>query len=311
MPLPKKNLYACVFFLLIGTVCILHVPGGAQSDVNIDSPAVFRIGVETVYVPIAVSDSLGRYVTGLKKEHFQIFEEKVEQTIIHFSQEEAPVSIGIVFDVSASMKDNNNIQKAKNAITRFLQSVNPQDEAFLITFNERANLTQRFTDQIGTLRSSMAQLKPSGNTAIYDAVYMGLDQIRRGKNEKKALVLITDGEDNSSRYTSVELREFAKEANVQVYGIGQQGVLGYGFAEIQHIVSLTGGRAFFPNSFNDLDYYIDLVHSELRSQYLVGYSPTNNVHDGKWRRITVRLDAPPGLPKLAVRAREGYYAPKK
>ena len=311
MPLPKKKFYACIFSLLIGIVCILRVPGGAQSAASGEGTAVFRVGVENVYVPIAVSDSLGRNVTGLKKEHFRIFEDKVEQTITHFSQEEAPISVGIIFDVSASMKDNDNIRKARSAITRFMQSMNPEDEAFLITFNEKANLTQRFTDQIGTLRSTLAQLKPSGSTAIYDAVYMGLDQIRRGKNEKKALVLITDGEDNSSRYSSVELREFAKESNVQVYGIGQQGVLGYGFGEIQNIVSLTGGRAFFPNSFNDLDYYIDLIHSELRSQYLVGYSPTNNVHDGKWRRITVRLDAPPGLPKLAVRSREGYYAPKK
>ena len=314
MALPKKSFCVCAFFLVTGTVCILRVPGGAQSVTSAASgegPVVFRVGVENVYVQIAVNDSLGRNVTGLKKENFHIFEDKVEQTITHFSQEEAPISVGIVFDISSSMKDNENIRKARNSITRFLQSMNPEDEAFLIAFNEQANLAQRFTDQVGTLRSALAQLKPSGSTAIYDAVYMGLDQIRRGKNEKKALVLITDGEDNSSRYTSVELREFAKESNVQVYGIGEQGTLGYGFAEIQHIVNLTGGRAFFPNSFNDLDYYIDLIHSELRNQYLVGYSPTNSVHDGKWRKITVRLDAPPGLPKLAVRAREGYYAPKK
>ena len=310
MPLGKKNLYACVFFLMICCAAyVLHAPAGAQSVVDGGNPAVFKVNVEIVYVPISVSDSLGRYVTGLKKEYFRVFEDKVEQTIIGFMQEEAPISVGIVFDVSSSMKDNDNIRKAKNAITRFLQSVNPEDEAFLITFNERANLAQRFTNQIGTMRSALAQLKPSGKTAVYDAVYMGLEQIRYGKNEKKALVLITDGEDNSSRYSSVELREFAKESNVQVYGIGEQGNLGYGFAEIQNIVSLTGGRAFFPNSFSDLDYYIDLVHAELRSQYLVGYSPKNNVHDGKWRRITVRLEGPPGLPKLAVRAREGYYAP--
>jgi Ca-activated chloride channel family protein len=314
MALPKKSFCVCAFFLVMGTVCILRVPGGAQSVTSAASgegPAVFRIGVENVYVQIAVNDSLGRNVTGLKKENFHIFEDKVEQTITHFSQEEAPISVGIVFDISSSMKDNENIRKARNSITRFLQSMNPEDEAFLIAFNEQANLAQRFTDQIGALRSTLAQLKPSGSTAIYDAVYMGLDQVRRGKNEKKALVLITDGEDNSSRYTSVELREFAKESNVQVYGIGEQGTQGYGFGEIQHIVSLTGGRVFFPNNFNDLDYYIDLIHSELRNQYLVGYSPANSLHDGKWRKITVRLDAPPGLPKLAVRAREGYYAPKK
>ncbi|MDR0311162.1 MAG: VWA domain-containing protein, partial [Acidobacteriota bacterium] len=184
MPLTKKKLCACMFFLPVCAAYILHVPGSAQSG----DPAVFKIGVETVYVQAAVSDSLGRYVTGLKKEHFRVFEDKVEQTITSFRQEEAPISVGIVFDVSSSMKDNDNIRRAKNSITRFLQSVNPEDEAFLIAFNERPNLTQRFTDQIGTMRSALAQLKPSGNTAIYDAVYMGLDQIRRGKNEKKALV---------------------------------------------------------------------------------------------------------------------------
>ena len=304
MPLSGKSFYACLFFILIliGTVSITSAQDG-------DSPAVFRVGVETVYVPISVSDSLGRYVTGLGKEHFSVFEDRVEQTITHFSQEDAPISVGIILDISASMRDNNNFNRAQNAILRFLQSMNPKDEAFLITFNDRANMTQRFTDQIGTLRSTLAQLKPGGKTAIYDAVYMGLDQIRRGNNETRALILITDGEDNSSRYTPVELREFARESNVQVYGIGKEGTLGYGFVEIQNIVNLTGGRAFFPNSFSDLDYYIDLVHSELRSQYLVGYSPTNSVNDGKWRRITVRLNAPPGLPRLAVRAREGYYAP--
>ena len=312
MPHSKKNLYACVFFLI--TVCIFCANGGAQISTdaaNGGMPPVFRVGVENVFVHAAVSDSLGRYVTGLKKENFRIFEDKVEQTITHFSQQEAPISVGIVFDVSGSMKDNDNIRKARNAITRFLQSMNPEDEAFLITFNEQTNLTQRFTDRIGTLRSALAQVKPSGNTAIYDAMYMALDQIRYGKNEKKALVLITDGEDNSSRYSSVELREFAKESNVQVYGIGQQGTLGYGFAEIQHIVSLTGGRVFFPNNFNDLDYYIDLIHTELKSQYLVGYTPANTVHDGKWRRITIQLEGPAGLPRLAVRTREGYYAPKQ
>ena len=311
MPLPKVGFYVCVFLLLIGTAHIRCVHGDEQSVIDDPRPSIFRVGVENVYVSVAVSDSLGRYVTGLKKEHFRIFEDKVEQEITHFSQHDASVSVGVIFDISASMKDNNNIQRAKTSITRFLQSVNPEDETLLITFNDRADLTQRFTDQIGTVRSAMTQLNPGGRTAIYDAVYMGLDQIRRGKNEKKALVLITDGEDNSSRYSSTELREFARETNVQVYAIGQPGTLDYGYAEIQHIVNLTGGRAFFPNSFSDLDYYIDLVHSELKSQYLVGYAPTNNVHNGQWRRIVVQLDAPPGLPKVSIRAREGYYAPKK
>ena len=139
---------------------------------------------------------------------------------------------------------------------------------------------------------------------------MGLEQIKNGKNEKKALILITDGEDNSSRYTASEVREFAKESDVQIYAIGEEGKLGYGRSEIQNIVGLTGGRAFFPNNFNELDYYIDLIHAELRNQYIVGYAPSNKNRDGKWRRIKVKLEPPEGLPKLIVHAKEGYYAPK-
>ena len=137
-----------------------------------------------------------------------------------------------------------------------------------------------------------------------------LEQIKKGRNEKKALILITDGEDNSSRYSASEVRDFAKESDVQIYGIGEEGKLGYGRSEIQNIVSLTGGRAFFPNNFNELDYYIDLIHAELRNQYVVGYTPANKNRDGKWRKIRVKLEPPEGLPKLIVHAKEGYFAPK-
>jgi Ca-activated chloride channel family protein len=271
---------------------------------------LFKVGVETVFVKVSVTDPLNRYVTGLEKEHFKVYEDKVEQTISHFHQQSAPISVGLIFDVSASMKDNNNIKKAKSAITRFLQSGNPEDEYFLITFNQKTTLVQSFTAQSAALQSDVAFQKPGGRTAMYDAVYMGLDQIKDAKNEKKALIIITDGEDNSSRYSPSEVREFAKESDVQIYAIGEEGKLGYGRSEIQSLVSMTGGRTFFPNNFNELDYYIDLVHAELRTQYVLGYVPTNKAHDGKWRKIRVKLDAPEGLPKLIVHAKEGYYAPK-
>jgi Ca-activated chloride channel family protein len=272
---------------------------------------VFKVGVETVFVRVAVCDPQGRYVTGLEKEHFRVFEDKVEQTVSYFGQQTTPISVGIIFDVSASMKDNNNIRKAKSAIVRFLQSENPDDESLLITFNNKVNLAQEFTSNSASVRNISAFQKPGGSTAVYDAVYLGLEHLKRAKNEKKALILITDGEDNSSRYSPVEVREFAKESDVQVYGIGEQGKLdNFGTLELQNIVNITGGRAFFPTSFNELDYYIDLIHAELRNQYLLGYSPSNLIHDGKWRKITVKLEAPQGLPKLAIHARDGYYAPK-
>lgn len=295
------------------TVLALFFAGAylrGQQTPQKQQPPTFRIGVETVFVRVSVADPLDRSVTGLEKSNFKVYEDKVEQTIEHFSLETSPVSAGIIFDVSNSMKDNNNIQKAKNAIVRFLETGNPEDEYALITFNERTSLVQNFTHQSSTVRSEIALKQAGGRTAVYDAVYMGLDQIKAGKNEKKALILITDGEDNSSRYSISEVREFAKESDVQIYAVGEQGMLGYGRSLIQGIVSLTGGRAFFPNNFNELDYYIDLIHAELRNQYVLGYSPSNKVHDGKWRKIQVKLDPPPGLPKLSVHAKEGYNAPK-
>ncbi len=271
---------------------------------------LFKVGVETVFVKVSVTDPLNRYVTGLEKEHFRVFEDKVEQSVSHFTQQSAPISVGIIFDVSGSMKENANINSARSAIMRFLQAGNPEDEYFLVTFNHNTTLVQGFTSQASTIQNEASFKQPGGRTALYDAVYMGLDQIRAGKNEKRALILITDGEDNSSRYSLSEVKEFARESDVQIYAIGEEGKLGYGRSEIQNIVGLTGGRAFFPNNFNELDYYIDLIHAELRNQYILGYVPTNKTHDGKWRRIRVKLEPPEGLPKLIVHAKEGYYAPK-
>jgi Ca-activated chloride channel homolog len=294
-------------FIAAFLVCSLSCLHGQEKKPSIP---LFKIGVDTVFVKVSVTDPLNRYVTGLEKEHFKVFEDKVEQIITHFNQQSAPISAGIVFDVSGSMKDNSNIKKAKSAILRFLQSRNPEDEYFLITFNHNINLIQALSNESTSLENDVAFQKPGGRTALYDAIYMGLDQVNSGKNEKKALILISDGEDNSSRYSPGEVREFARECDVQIYGIGEQGNLGYGQDEIENIASLTGGRAFFPNNFNELDYYIDLIHAELRNQYVLGYIPTNNAHDGKWRRIRVKLDAPQGLPKLSIHAREGYNAPK-
>jgi Ca-activated chloride channel homolog len=304
-----KNQFRICVGLLVAAVLFSLIVVAAQTKKQPSLP-IFKVDVETVFVKVSVTDPLNRYVTGLEKEHFKIYEDNVEQTITHFSQQSAPISAGIIFDVSASMKDNNNIRKAKNAISRFLESGNPEDENFLITFNNKTKLAQDFTDQNTSLQNEAAFQKPGGTTALYDAVYMGLDKIKEGKREKKALIIITDGEDNSSRYSAGEIREFAKELDVQVYAIGEEGTLGSGRFEIQNIVNLTGGRAFFPNNFSELDYYIDLIHAELRSQYVVGYNPTNKAHDGKWRRIKVKLDAPQGLPKLIVKAKEGYNAPK-
>jgi Ca-activated chloride channel homolog len=296
-----------VFLLTVLAIAAWTCPRLTAQQQKPDKP-LFRVGVETVFVKASVTDPLNRYVTGLEREHFRVFEDKVEQTVVHFTQQSAPISVGLLFDVSGSMKEN--IYSARNSLVRFLQTGNPDDEFFLVTFNHKTALVQSFTNEAAAIQGQVALRQPSGRTALYDAVYMGLDHIKAAKNEKKALILITDGEDNSSRYTPAEVREFAKESDVQIYGIGEEGKLGYGRSEIQNIVALTGGRAFFPNNFNELDYYIDLIHAELRNQYVIGYVPTNKNHDGKWRKIRVKLEPPEGLPPLKVHAKEGYYAPK-
>jgi len=271
---------------------------------------VFKVGVDTVFVNVSVTDPLNRCVTGLNRDDFKIYEDKIQQEISTFTQESSPVSIGILLDRSGSMKTNNNILSARMALRQVLTDANPEDEFFLITFNQNATLVKGFTNDVAALLNEGAFSQPSGQTAIWDAVYRGLDLMRTAKNEKKALILITDGEDNSSRYSSSEVREFAKESDAQIYAIGEPGELGYGPAEIQEVVDLTGGRAFFPSGLNSLDYYIDLIHSELRNQYVLGYVPTHKEHDGKWRKIQVKLDQIKGLPKLVVHAREGYYSSK-
>ena len=297
----------------MGFLALMALLGGASrlaSEEEKDKKPLIRVGVDTVFVKVTVVDPLDRSVMGLERDAFKVFENKVQQQIAYFSEEQAPVSVGILFDRSGSMKSNNNIAAARAAIVRFLQTANPDDELFLVAFNQQPKLVSDFTNESASIASQIALDQPNGRTAIYDAVYMGLQKMKDAHNDRKALILITDGEDNSSRYSSAEVKDLAREMDVPIYGIGEEGELGYGRYDVQEIVEMTGGRAFFPRSFNDLDYYIDLIHSELRNQYVLGYVPTNKEHDGKWRKIQIKLDPPNGLPKLAVHAREGYYASK-
>ena len=279
-----------------------------QIGLALQAPARVRVDVDMVMVRISVTDPLNRYVIGLEEDHFLVFEGKVEQKIIHFSNERSPVSVGIILDISGSMNDD--IISARNSVVRFLDQGHELDEYFLITFNGRTKMAYDFTSRRENLQSKISIAKPKGRTALYDSVYLGLEKMREGRHDKKALIIITDGEDNMSRYTFSEVKQFAKESDVQIYVIGERGRLGYGTGIIVDITRLTGGRPFFPNNFKQLDYFVDLIHTELRNQYVIGYEPRDTEPDGKWRRIKVRLDPPDGLPTLTVRSRRGYYAPQ-
>jgi Ca-activated chloride channel family protein len=273
-----------------------------------------------VVVGASVTDSLNNRVGGLEKEHFKVFENKVEQTITYFSSDGAPLSIGIIFDVSGSMAVN--LVSARNSVVKFLRQGTPQDEYFLMTFNDRVTLAQDFTPATAEIRNQIGLVQAGGRTALYDAVYAGLQKLSEAHNARKALVVVTDGAENSSRYSFSDLREVAGESNAQIYFIGHglkpagppiwpSFPQPYGGAVMNGIASLTGGRAFFTRNLNSLDYYFDLVYTELRDQYVLGYTPTNITYDGKWRRIRVQVNPPEGFAKVSVRARERYLAPRR
>lgn len=201
--------------------------------------------------------------------------------------------------------------RARKSAVEFLDDGVRDDEYFLVLFSDRARLAQPITNDIREIQNRISNTESRGSTALLDAIYIGLDTIRSGTNAKKALIVVTDGEDNHSRYTFNEIREFAREVDTQVYIIGEHGSLGYGEGIMQDLAKMSGGRVFFPNSLNEMEYFVELIQSELRHQYILGYISTNKRRDGTWRKIAVKLEPPPGLPRLFVHHREGYYAPKQ
>ncbi len=294
--------------LIITSLAVLVRPGAGQA-VSPSDYAAIRVDVDTVRVRVSVSDSLNRFVTGLQPEHFRLYEDKVAQQLVNFTEEASPVTIGLIFDVSYSMKPK--MFRARKSAVEFLDDGVRDDEYFLVLFSDRARLAQPITNDIRDIQNKIANTESRGSTALLDAIYIGLDTIRNGTNAKKALIVVTDGEDNHSRYTFNEIREFAREVDTQVYIIGEHGTLGYGEGIMQDLAKMSGGRVFFPNSLNEMEYFVELIQSELRHQYILGYISTNKRRDGTWRKITVKLEPPPGLPRLFVHHREGYYAPKQ
>jgi Ca-activated chloride channel homolog len=272
-----------------------------------------KVDVDLVLVPVTVTDPLNRLVTGLEKENFQLTEGNAGQEIRTFSSEDAPVSLGVIFDSSGSM--NSKMDRAKDAVVEFFKTANPQDEFFMITFNDEPEEVTDFTSSVDEIQNKLVFAVPRRRTALLDAIYMGVSKMRQAKYAKKALLIISDGGDNHSRYTEGEIRAMVKEADVMIYAIGiydryfatQEERLGP--ALLNDITELTGGRAFTIDNPNDLADVATKIGIELRNQYVLGYRPSKVVRDGKWRKIKVKLLPPKGLPPLRVYARTGYYAP--
>jgi len=271
--------------------------------------------VDLVLVPVTITDPLNRLVTGLDRQNFAVFEGKDKQEIRHFSSEDAPISLGVIFDMSGSMTDK--IDKSKEAVVEFFKTANPQDEFFMIGFSEKPEVISDFTNSIEDIQGKMAMLMPSGKTSLLDAIYLGMSKMRQAKNQKKALLIISDGGDNHSRYTENEIKSMVKEADVMIYAIGLYDLAPRtpeeqaGPALLSEITEVTGGRTFTVDNPNELTDVATKIGIELRNQYVLGYRPNNKVKDGHWRKIKVKLNPPKGLPHLNVYARTGYYAPSQ
>ena len=275
----------------------------------------FKVEVDMVLVPVTITDPLNRLVTGLDRENFHLFEGKDPQEIKTFSSEDAPVSIGVIFDMSGSMSSK--VERAREAVIEFFKTANPQDEFFMITFADKPEEIADFTSSVDDIQGKLVFTVPQKRTALLDAIYMGVSKMRQAKYSKKALLIISDGGDNHSRYTENEIKALVKEADVMVYAIGiydryfQTDEERLGPALLGEIAQLTGGRAFTVENPNDLGDVATKIGVELRNQYVLGYRPSKAARDGKWRKIKVKLLPPKGLPPLRVYARTGYYGPEE
>jgi Ca-activated chloride channel family protein len=273
----------------------------------------YKVDVNLVLVPVTITDPMNRLVTGLDRENFNLFEGRDQQEIRTFSSEDAPVSIGVIFDMSGSMSSK--IERSREAVIEFFKTANPQDEFFMITFADKPEEIADFTSSVEDIQGRLIYTIPKGRTALLDAIYLGVTKMRQAKFPKKALLIISDGGDNHSRYTEGEIRSMVKEADVLIYAIGiydhyfptDEERLGPSL--LSDITELTGGRAFTIDNPNDLADVSTKIGIELRNQYVLGYRPKNPTRDGKWRKIKVKLIPPKGLPPLRVYAKTGYYAP--
>jgi Ca-activated chloride channel family protein len=283
-------------------------PGGLSARVR-----PLKVDVDLVLVPVTITDPMNRLVTGLEKENFQLFEGSSAQEIRSFSAEDAPVSLGVIFDSSGSMSSK--MDRAKEAVVEFFKTANPQDEFFMITFSDEPEAVNDFTNSVEEIQNKLVFTVPRHRTALLDAIYMGISKMRQAKYAKKALLIISDGGDNHSRYTENEIKSMVKEADVMIYAIGIYDRYAAATEErlgpqlLSEITELTGGRAFTIDNPNDLADVATKIGVELRNQYVLGYRPSKVVRDGKWRKIKVKLLPPKGLPPLRVYARTGYYAP--
>jgi Ca-activated chloride channel family protein len=291
-------------------------PGTIAPESALDRRPDLRVDTTLVQIPVAVTEPMGRYVTGLDKENFKLLENNVEQEIVSFSSEDAPMSVGLVFDTSGSMGPK--IRRSQEAVRQFLKTANPEDEFFLVQFNDQAELTVPFTPETEDVQNRLTFVESKGRTALLDGVYLAMHEMKKARNPRRAILIISDGGDNSSRYTESEVKAAVRESDVQIYAIGIYESLGArgrtpeeanGPGLLHDLAEQTGGRDFNVENLAELPDVAAKIGLELRHLYMLGFSPKNRDRDGKFRRIQVKLQKTTGLPPLTAKFKVGYYAP--
>jgi Ca-activated chloride channel homolog len=277
--------------------------------------ADIRVDTTLVLVPVTVTDARHRYVLGLDKENFRILEDGAEQQIKQFSGEDAPLSVGFVVDISGSI--GSKIDLCRQAVVQFLKTMNTADEAFLVTFSDHAQVIAPLTRDTDKMANQLMSVPTGGMTALFDGVFAGLHEMKRAQNPRKTLVVISDGGDNNSAFSAKEVLQKALEAGVQIYAMGvfePVGPFGLSIEEqrgprlLSNISEQTGGRAFAASSLNQLPEVAARIAVELRNQYLLAFTPSNQAKDGAYRKLEVKLSDPAGMSGLLARWRLGYYA---
>lgn len=294
-------------------------PATGVTDSQQGPVTTFRAHSDLVLIPVTVTDTLNRFILGLQKEDFHLFEDGVEQNVAHFSAEDAPLSIGVVFDKSGSM--SNKIGASRDAAGQLLNTLNKEDEAFLVEFADLAKVSVGFTSHTEQIRSALENAQAGGLTAMLDAVDSGLLEMKKATNFRKAIVIVSDGGDNRSHYTAAQIESLVREADVQIYALGVfEPVFSLGLTPeeisgprlLSEISAQTGGRAFAAAAPGDLPSVATRIGVELRNQYVLGYYPRNKARDGKYRSVEVKISPPPGLGSpLKAHWRLGYYAPSQ
>ena len=288
-------------------------PPGQDANAGKQGSSI-KVDVDLVVLHTTVIDDRQRFADGLKAQNFRVFEDKVEQKLSVFKREDVPVSMGLVIDNSGSMRDKR--PRVNEAAITLVQASNPEDEAFVVNFNDDfyLDLDKDFTNSLSDLKEALERIDARGSTALYDAIIGSLDHLKKASKDKRVLLVVTDGVDNASKNTLEKTVREIQKTDTVIYTIGllskeEKKEAKRGRKALEQISSASGGMPYFPENVEDVHTICEQVAHDIRNQYILAYYPTNTRRDGTFRAITVEVIPPHGRGKLVARTRNGYYAP--